>query len=179
MRQKIFHPNTKTLLKAWERINQETAGNLASPEVGEHADLMANLFVLDQIEEQDWVFRNSGLQIETLFGRPLIDHDFGSLWSPIDRSLAHAFLNGVRFAERPGIMRGLGETLTGDTVRLEITLAPLATSQIAPTKLPRLLGLVQLLDPFAQLMQRPIWRQRLTALYPPEPRPRPSKLRLV
>jgi hypothetical protein len=179
MNQRLHHPNTTTLIAAWERITDKPEQFGKPPRAAEHGELMANLFVIDQVEGLHWIFRSAGSFIDSLFGRSLIDHEFGCLWPSSDRALATTFLSSVQIADRPGILRTRCETLLGETARMEMTLAPLGQNVSPLSKTPRLLGLMQPLEDFAILNHRPIWRQRLTALYPPETGTPARRLRLV
>ena len=93
--------------------------------------------------------------------------------------MAH-FMEAVRFDGAPGIIRGRGETLTGQRVEVEITLMPLVRpGSGAHNDTPRLLGLYQTLGGEPMLKGRPIWRHRISMLVPPDTRSEGPQLRLV
>ncbi|MEL7108647.1 MAG: PAS domain-containing protein [Pseudomonadota bacterium] len=172
------HPNTQTLLSAWERMN-------ATPEVGEHVekasdhpDLLDCLFVIEQADEGRWLFRNAGNRLGKLLGRDLAQHDCLDFWTGHDRRMVESLIDTVRESRKPGILQATGETLTGTQVSIELTLAPLPNPR-ADRDHQRLLGLYQVLQPRSILKGRPVWRHRVTAVYPPRPDRQPAQLRLV
>ena len=76
------------------------------------------------------------------------------------------------------MIRGSGETLTGQRVEVEITLMPLAQSSV-DGNVTRFLGLYQTLGGLPMLKGRPIWRHRLAMLVPPDTRRSEPALKLV
>ena len=108
------------------------------------------------------------------------EHDFLQLWSGPDREMMAHFMEAVRFDGAPGIIRGRGETLTGQRVEVEITLMPLVRPGTgAHGDTPRLLGLYQTLGGEPMLKGRPIWRHRISMLVPPDTHSAGPQLRLV
>ena len=89
-----------------------------------------------------------------------------------------AFLDAVQLDSAPGVIRGRGETMTGQRVELELTLMPLA-KQSEQTDNQRLLGLYQTLGGEAFLKGRPVWRHRISMLVPPDTRLAEPRLKLV
>ncbi len=178
MNPKSLHPNTNTLLEAWQRITTPTKHVATSIKTSDHPDLLDCLFVIERTEEGPWVFKNAGSRLSDLLGRELGDHDYLDFWTGHDRSMVTAFLNSVIEGRKPGLLRASGETLTGMRIDIELTLAPLSGLQNAPDK-PRLLGLYQPLGGEGLLMGRPVWRHRLTAIHPPHVKPETSHLKLV
>ena len=87
-----------------------------------------------------------------------------------------AQLDAVRFGSAPGIVRGRGETLTGQKVELEISFAPLRSKDSGAE---RILGLYQMLGGEGLLAGRPIWRHSISAIYPPDSSREEPHLRLV
>lgn len=174
-----LHPNTKVLMDAWRRMKADPKHHAASgPRANEHAGLIDSLFVLHQEEDASWTFRTAGEAITTLIGRDLTEHNFLHLWTGPDRAMISAFLEAVRMDGAPGLLRGRGETLTGQRVEIEITLAPLQeTSDNGAPR--RLLGLYQTLGGEPLLNGRPVWRHRVSMLAPPDTRTEGPQLRLV
>ena len=71
-----------------------------------------------------------------------------------------------------------GETLTGTHVNIELTFAPLPTPRPKQDQ-SRLLGLYQIIEPQPILKGRPVWRHRITAVFPPKVDRQQAGLRLV
>ncbi len=172
------HPNTETLLSAWQRMTEEPDVGTTTTRASDHPDLLECLFVIQRSEEGYWLFRNAGNRLGKLLGRELSQHDCLDFWTGHDRTMLGALLESVRESRRPAIIRATGETLTGAHVNIELTWAPLPTPRPDKDQL-RLLGLYQVLDPEPILKGRPIWRHRITAIYPPKVERQPANLRLV
>jgi hypothetical protein len=167
MQDRSLHPNTKVLMDAWQRMQSNPQHHAEEgPHTDDHADLIDSLFVLQRADEGLWTFNTAGQTIKSLVGRELVDHNFLQLWTGPDRAMVEAFVEAIRSDGAPGIMRGRGETMTGQRVEIEITLAPLANRSVTPSKR-RVLGLYQTLGGEPFLKGRPIWRHRVTMLAPP------------
>lgn len=172
------HPNTVTLLSAWERMHQSPEQTSSSVRASDHPDLLECLFVIEESEEGRWLFRNAGNQLGTLLGRDLGEHDCLAFWTGHDRAMVQSLISSVRESRKPGILHATGETLTGTQVDIELTLAPLPSPRKTGNQ-NRLLGLYQILQPAPVLQGRPVWRHRVTAIYPPSIERQPTHLRLV
>ena len=179
MNDRSIHPNTRVLLDAWRRMNAQTAqSDDESPRVNDHPGLIDRLFVLENRRDHAWLFRTAGGSLTGLLGRPLVDHDFLNLWTGPDRPMMSAFLDAVQLDGAPGVVRGRGETLTGQRVELELTLMPLAKKSERADGA-RLLGLYQTLGGEPLLKGRPVWRHRISMLVPPHSRATEPQLKLV
>ncbi len=178
MNTKALHPNTLTLLSAWERISAAPGDKSLGPRTSQHPDIIECLFVIERRSEGVWSFRNVGERMSNLLGRDLAEHDYLNFWTGHDREMITAFLAGVHESRQPGIVRANGETLTGERIDIEMTLAPLHSSKARPG-CQRLLGLYQTLHGADVLKGRPVWRHRVTAIFPPDMRAEPPRLRLV
>ena len=144
----------------------------------DHPDLLECLFVIERSEEGRWLFRNAGNRLGKLLGRELSAHDCLDFWTGHDRTMVRTLLDTVRESRKPGILQATGETLTGTHVNIELTLAPLPTPRPEKDQT-RLLGLYLIIEPEPVLKGRPVWRHRITALYPPRIDRQPAGLRLV
>lgn len=178
MNTKALHPNTLTLLSAWERISAAPDEKSVGPRTSQHPDIVECLFVIERSDDRVWSFRNVGDRMSHLLGRGLGEHDYLNFWTGHDRDMVTAFLSGVFESRQPGIVRASGETLTGERIDIEMTLAPLHSSKVRPGQ-QRLLGLYQTLHGSEVLKGRPVWRHRVTAIFPPDMRNEPPHLRLV
>jgi hypothetical protein len=92
--------------------------------------------------------------------------------------MVQSLISSVRESRKPGILHANGETLTGTQVDIELTFAPLPSPRKTGNQ-NRLLGLYQILQPAPVLQGRPVWRHRVTAIYPPSIERQPTHLRLV
>lgn len=173
-----YHPNTQTLLSAWERMNDSAAESAGVEKASDHPGLLDCLFVIERSDEGRWLFRNSGDQLGKLLGRDLGQHDCLDFWTGHDRVMVESLIDSVRESRKPGVLHATGETLTGTQVDIELMLAPLPAPR-ERTNQTRLLGLYQVLQPQAILKGRPVWRHRVTAIYPPRPDRQAAQLRLV
>lgn len=178
MNTKTLHPNTRTLLSAWQRMTEQPGHPERGPNSANHPDLIDCLFVIERSEEGIWGFRNAGDQMARLLGRELADHDFLDFWTGHDRILLEAFLEMTHDSHLPAIVMARGETLTGQRIDVEITLAPLPHLASALGRV-RLIGLYQTLGGSGMLSGRPVWRHRVTAIYPPDVPIEPVGLHLV
>ena len=178
MLDRTLHPNSQTLLSAWQRMNSTDTDIASGPTTRDHPDLVSRLFVMQDVGEGDWVFRTAGQQLQSYLGRELADHNFLNFWAGHDRNMLDLLLRTITEERTPGIVRGRGESLTGERVDIELILAPLAQ----PPHLEggtRVLGLYQTLGGEAFLRGRPIWRHRLTAIFPPDSGKCEPRLKLV
>ena len=178
MTSKTHHPNTETLLAAWGRITEAPVERPSQDFAGEHPDLLDCLFVIEKSTDERWLFRNAGNRLGPLLGRELADHDCLDFWTGHDRSMVQSFFDSVREAHLPGILHATGETLTGTRVNIELTMTPLPASHRGKDH-DRLLGLYHILEPQSILKGHPVWRHRVTAVYPPKPQGPMAHLRLV
>ncbi|WP_084397302.1 PAS domain-containing protein [Henriciella aquimarina] len=178
MQDTTLHPNSQTLLSAWQRMHAASNDGPAGPTARDHPDLVARLFVIQAASERDWAFRTAGAQIESSLGRQLADYNFLGFWTGHDREMLGLLLKTVVQERRPGIVRASAECLTGERVDVEVILAPLAQ----PAHLDggsRVLGLYQTLGGDHRLKGRPVWRHRLTAMFPPDVRESEPRVKLV
>ena len=178
MTRQEHHPNTVTLLSAWERMHQSPDEISGGVRASDHPDLLECLFVIEESEEGRWLFRNAGNQLGTLLGRDLGEHDCLAFWTGHDRAMVQSLIAAVRESRKPGILVATGETLTGTQVDIELTFAPLPSPHKNAAQ-SRLLGLYQILQPAPVLQGRPVWRHRISAIYPPSIERQPAHIRLV
>ena len=178
MKSTTHHPNTETLLSAWARMTEAPDAEPATSKAADHPDLLECLFVIERSEEGRWLFRNAGQRLSDLLGRELSAHDCLDFWTGHDRTMVSSLIDSVRESRKPGILQATGETLTGTHVNIELTFAPLPTPRPDRTQ-SRLLGLYQIIEPQPVLKGRPVWRHRITALFPPTVDRQPAGLRLV
>ncbi|MEQ9506992.1 MAG: PAS domain-containing protein [Hyphomonas sp.] len=179
MTDRSIHPNTRILLDAWRRMQADpNAHALTGPDVSDHESLIDRIFVIEQREDSSWLVRTSGLTLNALVGRNLVNRNYLDLWTGPDRAMMAAFLESIRFDGAPGVVRGRGETLNGERVELEISLMPLSAESGRSPRL-RMLGLYQTLGDEQALAGKPVFRHRISMLVPPDTRRCGTQLRLV
>lgn len=179
MNDRSIHPNTRIMLEAWKRMSIDPdLRDDTTPPANDHPDLVTNIFMIQSTDDGAWIFRTAGEGVSRLLGRSLGNHDFLNLWTGPDRSMVSGLLDAVRADSAPGVIRGRGETLTGQRVEVEITLMPLPQSSGDGT-CTRFLGLYQTLGGLPMLKGRPIWRHRVAMLVPPDTRRVEPALKLV
>lgn len=178
MLDRTLHPNSQTLLSAWQRMNVAAGDVTAGPTTRDHPDLIERLFVIQEEADGQWLFRTAGAQLQASLGRELADHDFLGIWTGHDRDMLGLLLKTITREALPGIVRARGESLTGARVDVEMALAPLAQPPHVELG-PRILGLYQSLGGEAFLHGRPVWRHRITAIFPPDARKPEPRLKLV
>lgn len=142
-----------------------------------HPDLVDCLFVLEW-RDGTWIFRNAGQSLSALLGRELGDQDLLDFWTGHDRNMMAALLASVHESRNPAFVHARGETLIGDRVDVEITLAPLVRVKKFARQ-SRVLGLYQTLSPVQALKGRPVWRHRITDLVAPDFGHEAAQVRLV
>lgn len=166
MLERTAHPNTRTMLEAWRRMDQAPGDVLSqTPILGEPSALIGNIFVLREAGDGCWLFRTAGEALHTYFGKNVCDEDFFDLWMGSDRGLARSVTEAVSAEASPGVIRARGETLTGRILQVEIALAPLPHK---PATARRLLGHYQPLGGEKLLESRPIWRHAITEIHAPQ-----------
>jgi hypothetical protein len=178
MLDRTLHPNSQTLLSAWQRMSVAASDIPAGPSTRDHPDLIDRLFVIQQDTAGEWIFRTAGSQLQSSLGRELADHDFLNMWTGYDRPMIDAVLRSISQEGLPGVVRARGESLTGERVDVEMTLAPLAPSPHLDGTA-RMLGLYQSLGGETFLRGRPVWRHRVTAIFPPDSGEKEPRLKLV
>lgn len=178
MNTKKLHPNTQTLLTAWNSMQAKGHSSGRGPDAEKHPEIIDYLFVIERVEPHSWIFRNAGERMSDLLGRELGDHNYLDFWRGHDRQMLSGLLDSVNESRLPGIINARGETLSGQRIDIEMMLAPLSGLQ-TNVKQPRLLGLYQAVSGARALQGRPVWRHRLTAIYPPDVQSEPAMLKLV
>ena len=172
------HAYTQALIDAWRRFSdQSPLGD--GPGTDDYPGLVENLFVLACPTPDQLTFRNIGAGVERLFGRDLVEHDFLSLWASNDRALVAASALCAVAENGPTVINAHASRITGGSVAIEFTLAPIRN---AHGDVSRLLGLCQVLTPGTEATPRPIGPMRLEAVFPPATppaQPPRQKLRLV
>lgn len=177
MLDRTAHPNTRTMLEAWRRM--DTAPGVlvnAGNESEEPSSLVRNIFVIRDSGSGKWMFRTAGEALSRYFGKQLSDEDFLDLWLGPDRAMVQSMITSVLAENGPGLIRARGETLIGRQLDVEIALAPLPANA---GSVRRVLGHYQPLGGEAMLGERPIWRHSVTEVRTPLRPMRRAHLTLV
>lgn len=159
------HQNTRAIAEYWESLRQESgapARDDLSP--GELSALLANVFILQRLDAEHAVFRLAGTGLCDLYQREFREHNFLSLWRGTDRVHMEALMAASAIAPGPGLALVSAETIDGQRLKAELFLAPLAGRD---GEVDRYLGLFQPLGETDVLRGRPLIRQSVIALYPP------------
>jgi len=177
MLDRTAHPNTRTMLEAWRRMDTTPGVLVSANDAGsEPSALVNNIFVIRDSGEGKWMFRTAGESLLRYFGKQLSDEDFIDLWLGADRGMVQSVITSVLAENGPGLIRARGETLIGRQLEVEIALAPLPANA---GSVRRVLGHYQPLGGEAMLGERPIWRHCVTEVRTPQRPMRRAHLTLV
>lgn len=171
-----LHPNTTVMLQAWQRIMSAPHDIDGGPSADDYPGLLGRLFIVEALRPDFAPFRIAGDDLTNVLGRNLVGTDFLNLWVGPDRQLVAALLNCVTQEDKPGLLRGFGETSRGRRIEVEIAIAPLRGRRAGGN---RLLCLYQTLGGEAMLKDRSVWSHRVRNLVAPEPSRSGAQLRLV
>lgn len=180
------HSNTRAIAGYWDSLrtgDSAPARDDLSPT--ELSGLLGNVFILQRLDSDHAIFRLAGTGLCALYQREFREHNFLSLWRGADRLHMTALLAAAAIAPAPAVALVGAETIDGRKVKAEIFLAPLAGKT---GEVDRYLGLFQPLTGEDELGGRPLIRQHLIAVYPPnanavavarrmEPLPAPAEAR--
>jgi hypothetical protein len=166
-----FHPDTRALLA----YGRALAGAGAPPKKGGADQVLERLFVIERRTDGRLPIRTFGMELVTLFGADMRDHDFARFFLAPDLAMLNAMIDACEAAGQPGIARVSAETACGKQLGAEILLTPL---KVDTTLGNRFLGLFQSLGGETFLDGRAIRLMRLGSLHPPEAKA-PKGMRLV
>jgi hypothetical protein len=171
MGEETFHPDTRALLA----YGRALAGAGAPPKKGGADQVLERLFVIERKQTGRLPVRTFGMELVTLFGADMRDHDFAHLFLAPDLAMLNAMMDACEQANEPGIARVTGETACGRHLGAEILLTPLKVDTNLGN---RFLGLFQSLGGEGFLDGRPLRLLRLGSLHPPAAKA-PKGMRLV
>lgn len=150
----MFHSNTDKLIATWRghragrRLPART--DLSPIDLG---PLLPQVFMLGRDGDGEETFRLSGGLVADLHGRDQRGVNFYTLWSKLDRPQIAAALARSRWAAAPAVVVVDAFSARGDSIGLELCLAPL----LGPSgQTDRTLGLYQPISTVARLMGAPI-----------------------
>ncbi len=178
----MFHTNTQRLIDVWREQYSHSEGTPDRAQISPVAfgPLLPQLFMLGGETAGDEVFRLAGGFLADLHGRDLRAAPFCNLWAKPDRHRLIITLARSRHESAPIVATANASTISGESIGLEITLAPL----IGPTgQVDRIIGLYQPISMTARLVGKPVSQlalRHLELIEPNQTRPRDrAHLRLV
>jgi hypothetical protein len=150
----MFHSNTELLIDHWRaQKGLRAAPARASINPAAFPALMPQVFILGRTRPGEYNFRLVGGFVDDLHGGHLNVIDPLKLWAAAYRTSLQLALEAVRRQPEPLVIACEGRTRGGQTVGLEIMLAPLAGPK---GEIDRLLGLYQPTTPMAALLGQPV-----------------------
>jgi hypothetical protein len=145
----MFHPNTQKLIETWRSHREGRAlpprSALSPIDLG---PLLPQILMLGH-EDGEEVVRLSGGLIADLYGRDLRGSVLGALWPKHERPLIADALKRARHAAAPVVLTVDAEAPNGESIGVELCLAPLTGPDGAAD---RTLGLFQPISMTARLM---------------------------
>ncbi len=150
----MFHSNTELLIDYWrERKGLDRAPARARINPADFASLLPQIFILGRLRPGQYGFRLVGGLVDDLHGGHLGATDPLKLWAPAYRASLQLALDAVCRQPEPLVIAAEGRARAGQTLGLEITLAPLTGPK---GDIDRLIGLYQPTTPAAALMGQAI-----------------------
>jgi hypothetical protein len=150
----MFHSNTELLIDYWrEQKGSDRAPARARINPADFASLLPQVFILGRLGPGRYGFRLVGGLVDDLHGGHLGATDPIRLWAPAHRASLQLALDAVCRQPEPLVIAAEGRTRSGQTLGLEVTLAPLSGPK---GHIDRLIGLYQPTTPAAALMGQPI-----------------------
>ncbi len=172
----MAHPNTQKLIQTWRshRVGQALPARTALSPL-DLGPMLPQILMLGH-ENGEEIVRLSGGLIADLYGRDLRGSLLSALWPKHERPLLADALNRARKVAAPVVLTVDAEAPNGESIGVEICLAPLTGPNGAPD---RTIGLFQPISMVGRLMGQRIRALSLRgAVVMTEPNPEP-KLRLV
>jgi hypothetical protein len=150
----MFHSNTELLIDYWrERKGTDRAPARARINPADFASVLPQVFIIGRLRPGQYGFRLVGGLVDDLHGGHLNTADPIKLWAPAYRASLQLALEAVLRQPEPLVIAAEARVHGGQTLKLEITLAPIA----APNgRIDRLIGLYQPTTPVATLLGQPV-----------------------
>jgi len=162
----MFHLNTEQLIDYWRtQRGDDPAPRRASIDPTHILKLLPQLFMLGRQGPGQYQFRLTGDFISDLHGRNLRGDDFLRLWRLEHRTSLQMALEAVRRRCEPIVITCDAHAQTGEAVRMELALAPIAR---ADGEITRFLGLYQPVTPVAALDGRAALSLSVRAIATPD-----------
>ncbi|GLU25164.1 MULTISPECIES: PAS domain-containing protein [Brucella] len=122
--------STIAIFSEWQRLALSQGNALHAPQreliqprkLGRH---LSDLFILEEDETGDLMFRLAGTRVCALFGRELKATRFLSLWPERNRSALNELARNIDSLLVPALSQNDGISLSGRSLAFEMLLAPL------------------------------------------------------
>ena len=145
----MVHSNTELLTDYWRaRVPTFGCPSRASVDPTHFIDLLPQVFILGRAAAGRYSFRLVGALLADLHGRDLREEDFTGLWAASERASLQSAMEGSIRRRHPLILTARGHAYGGETIELEVMLAPLTG---ASGTVDRFIGLYQPLTPLTRL----------------------------
>lgn len=143
-RSMIKHNKTQDLLLYWTRLK----GDRPVPDREEISPrdikiLLPNLFMLEKVDPDHYIFRLAGTALCHHYGREFRDHNFLSLWPDHDRSPLRDMLSHVILSLQPALVHCRAHTLDQTSLNAELLFLPYSDKRSETT---RILGIAHALS---------------------------------
>lgn len=150
----MVHSNTELLTDYWRaRVPAFGCPPRSSVDPTHFLDLLPQVFILGRAASGRYSFRLVGGLVADLHGRDLRDDDFTGLWASSDRAPLQSAMEGAIRRRSPLVLQARGRVQGGETIELELLLAPLTG---ASGQVDRFIGLYQPLSTLARLQGQPL-----------------------
>jgi hypothetical protein len=158
----MFHLNTEQLIDYWrEQRGADAIPFRSSIDPARLVKLLPHVFMLGREAPGRYRFRLVGGFIGELHGRDLRHQGFLDLWRSEDRTPLQLAIEAIRRIGEPLVLECDARAFTGETMRAEITVAPL----IGPSgEVDRFIGLYQPASPVAELKDHPVFSLTLRGM---------------
>lgn len=158
----MFHANTDRLIETWRSHRRgrrlPARADLSPIDFG---PLLPQIFMLGREPDGSEAFRLCGGLIADLHGQELRGQSFYELWAKADRPEIATGLATLRSQARPAVITADAFSARGDSVGMELALAPLVGPSGEPD---RTIGLYQPISTVARLLGSPVMRLKLRSL---------------
>ncbi len=124
-------------------------------------EALANTFILQSEEQEQFSFRLAGSHLCSAYCRELRSRSFSDLWHPKDRDALATLVRAVTEDHAVAVITFLGSTDVGTQAKFETVLLPLRHNGVTDA---RILGAMTALEEPYWLGVQPVTQQRITGL---------------
>lgn len=153
---------TRTLYDYWNGLRgSRSAPDRRNIDPTRIKSTLANTFILEAHDEQDFSFRLAGSHLCSSFCRELKGRSFSQLWHAKDRDAIETLIHAVTEDNAVALVTFQGTTAVGTQASFETILLPLRHNGSTNA---RILGAMSVIDEPYWLGVQPIMEQRITGL---------------
>ncbi len=171
------HEQTQALYNYWNEVrgSRRAPRSLEIRPIAIPA-LLPNVFILEQLDQQNYRFRLAGTRVCAYTGNELRGHLFSSLWPEDQRSKIDAILQYLCKNATGTVCNIVGKELRGRSADFELMLLPLAT---ATGPLERILGVLSPISPpyWVGQWRIIIWQLNSARIVRPDRKPPSMKMK--